>query len=62
VLLAGGAAPLPAGDRHLVTVHVDERVLRDAAHDGCCDVDGGPSLPTATVQRLCCDGSLVALI
>jgi len=27
--IANGAAPLAAGDRHLVTVHIDERVPRD---------------------------------
>jgi hypothetical protein len=61
-LLAGGAVPLAAGDRHLVTVHVDEEVLRDHAHDGRSEIDGGPSVPPATVRRLCCDGGLVAVV
>jgi hypothetical protein len=45
---------------HLVAVHVDERVLRDEAEEGRSHVEGGPSLPPATVRRLCCDGGLVA--
>jgi hypothetical protein len=60
--LAYGAAPLSAVDRHLVTVHVDEAVLRDETAEGRCHVQDGPSLPPATVRRLCCDGSLVALV
>jgi hypothetical protein len=60
--LAGGAAPLAAGDRHLVTVHIDEQVLRDETEDGRCELADGPALPPATVRRLCCDGSLVAIV
>jgi hypothetical protein len=60
--LAGGAGPLAAGDRHLVTVHIDEQVLRGEGEDGRCEIDGGPALPPATVRRLCCDGSLVAIV
>ncbi len=58
----GGGAPLAAGDRHLVTVHVDEAVLRDELQDGRSHLDGGPSLPPATVRRLCCDGGLVPIV
>jgi hypothetical protein len=64
-LLARGATALAAGDRHLVAVHVDERVLRDDADHGPSDrsdMEDGPALPPATVRRLCCDGALVALI
>jgi hypothetical protein len=61
-LLARGAAPLAAGERHLVTVHVDESVLRDETADGRCELEGGPALPPATVRRLCCDGGLVAVV
>jgi hypothetical protein len=60
--IAGGAAPLAAGDRHLVTVHVDEQVLRDETHDGRSHIEEGPALPPATVRRLCCDASLVAIL
>jgi hypothetical protein len=60
--LASGAAPLAAGERHLVTVHVDERVLRDEREGGRSEVDDGAALPPATVRRLCCDGSLVAIV
>ena len=60
--LARGAAPLAAGDRHIVTVHVDEQVLRDETADGRCHLEGGPSLAPATVRRLCCDTSLVAIL
>jgi hypothetical protein len=51
-----------AGDRHLVTVHIDEHVLRDASNEGRCELQGSTSLPPATVRRLCCDGSLVPII
>jgi hypothetical protein len=61
-LLARGAAPLAAGDRHLVTVHIDEQVLRDETADGKCELEGGAALPPATVRRLCCDGGLVAVV
>lgn len=60
--LACGAAPRAAGDRHVVTVHVDEQVLRDTAADGRSHIEDGPALPPATVRRLCCDGSLVAIV
>jgi len=60
--LASGAAPLAAGERHLVTVHIDERVLRDEAEDGRSHIEDGPALPPATVRRLCCDGSLVPIV
>jgi hypothetical protein len=60
--LARGAAPLAAGERHMVTVHVDEQVLRDGTEDGRCHIEDGPALPPATVRRLCCDASLVAIV
>jgi hypothetical protein len=60
--LEKGAAPLAAGDRHLVTVHIDERVLRDESEEGRNHVQDGASLPPATVRRLCCDGSLLAIL
>jgi hypothetical protein len=60
--LEKGAAPLAAGDRHLVTVHVDEQVLRNEAEEGRSHVHDGASLPPATVRRLCCDGSLLAIV
>jgi hypothetical protein len=60
--LASGAAVLGAGDRHLVTVHVDERVLRDEAVEGRSHIEGGPSVPPTTMRRLCCDGALVPIL
>jgi hypothetical protein len=60
--LARGAAALAAGDRHLVTIHVDEAVLRDDANDGRCELEDVSSLPAATVRRLCRDASLVAIV
>ena len=60
--LAHGTAPLAAGDRHLVTVHIDEQVLRDETADGRCHLEDGPAVAPATVRRLCCDGSLVAIL
>ena len=60
--LAHGAAPLAASDRHMVTVHIDEQVLRDEAADGRCHLEDGPTLAPATIRRLCCDASLVAIL
>lgn len=59
--LAHDGASLAAGDRHLVTVHVDEQVLRDE-QPGRCDLDDVSSIPPATVRRLCCDASLVTIV
>ena len=61
-VLAHGASGAAAGDRHLVTVHVAEEVLRDPSAAGACHVEGQAPLPPATVRRLCCDGSLVAIV
>jgi hypothetical protein len=60
--LAHGMAPLAAGDRHLVTVHVDERVLCDETEEGKSHVEDGPCLPPTALRRLCCDASLVAIV
>jgi hypothetical protein len=60
--MAHGPAALQAGDRHLVTVHIDERVLRDETQDGRSEIDQTAAIPPATVRRLCCDGSLVPII
>ena len=60
--LAHGPTPLAAGDRHLVTVHIDESVLRDEVEEGRCETSTGSTMPPATVRRLCCDGSLVPIV
>lgn len=60
--LAHGPSASTAGERHLVTVHVDEKVLRDPTSTGQCHVEGEAPLPPATVRRLCCDGSMVAIV
>jgi len=56
--LAHGHAPLAARERHVVHVHVDEAVLRDAEAQGRCEVEGS-AVPPATLQRVCCDARLV---
>ena len=61
-VLAHGPVAATAGDRHLVTVHVAEEVLRDPSATGTCHIAGQAALPPATVRRLCCDGSLVAIV
>ena len=58
--LAGGISTSGA-KRHLIHVHVDEQVLREASVDGRCDIDGHAVAP-ATVKRLCCDGALIAIV
>jgi hypothetical protein len=60
--LAGDGAPLSGGERHLVHVHVDEQVLRDSTADGRCEIEGHSAIAPATVKRLCCDGSLIAVV
>ena len=60
--IAHGAQPLAAGDRHLVTVHVDEAVLRDEVEEGRKPYRGWSQAAPATVRRLCCDASLVAIV
>jgi hypothetical protein len=60
--LAKGAAPLAAGDRHVVTVHVDEVVLRDETAEGRSELEDIAPLPPATIRRLCCDASLVTIV
>ena len=59
--LAGGHAPLPGRERHVVHVHVDEQVLRDAQAVGRCEIEDAP-VPPATLQRLCCDASLITVV
>jgi hypothetical protein len=61
-LLTRGANAASAGDRHLVTVHIDERVLREPEAEGRCELEEAVALPPATVRRLCCDGSLIAIV
>ena len=38
------------------------RVLRDEGEEGRSHLEDGPRLPPATVRRLCCDASLVAIL
>jgi hypothetical protein len=44
-----------------VVVHVDAAVLADDDPDGCCELDGGPTLAPETVRRLACDAKLVTV-
>ena len=53
--LAGGSNKKSCtADHYQVTVHVDEKALRDHP-----DAETKSDLPIETVRRLCCDGSLV---
>ena len=60
--LARGPNTSTAADRHVVTVHIDERVLREPQAEGECNLEETVAVPPATVRRLCCEGSLVALV
>lgn len=63
--LAHGSAARAAGDRHLITVHVDEQVLRGGeadTHEPRCELEDMGSLHPATVRRLCCDASLTTIV
>jgi hypothetical protein len=58
-----------SGDRHQVIVHVSAETLRANAaaatcerHEGCCEIEDGPSIAAETVRRFACDASIVALI
>ncbi len=70
-LLANGAHGLSAGDRQLVTVHVNVNALAGSdannakpsdAEDVQCHVHDGPALAREVVRRFACDASVVALL
>jgi hypothetical protein len=68
-LLAHGARGLAAGDRHLVSVHVNVNVLaaegatsEHGGNDVQCHVHDGPALAREVVRRFACDASVVALL
>jgi hypothetical protein len=67
--LAKGARASSAGERHVVTVHVDAVAL---AKGGCCEggeeldvachVADGPALAREVARRFACDASVVAMV
>lgn len=74
-VLAHGPRGLAAGDRHLVTVHVNVKALASAAKspeeaaeaaleadDIQCHLHDGPALARDVVRRFACDASVVALL
>jgi hypothetical protein len=60
--LTHGASPASGGDRQLITVHVDQAVLRHETADGCCLIDDHVSIPPTTARRMACDASLVTIV
>jgi hypothetical protein len=66
-LLAHGPRGLPAGDRHLVHVHVNVSALAPLntdtqGDDVQCHLHDGPALARDVVRRFACDASVVALL
>jgi Domain of unknown function (DUF222)/HNH endonuclease len=62
ISLAHGPAQRPAGERHMVVLHVDSAALTDEDPAGCCEFEDGPALPAETARRLACDASLVTIV
>jgi hypothetical protein len=58
--LSGGSGATGVGaERALVTIHVDEPVLRDETHDGRCEISDHTSIPPESARRVLCDASLL---
>src|SRR5262245_52348112 len=53
--LTHGATDVAGPDRHLVTIHVEEAVLRDEAADGGCEIEAQTRGPSTTARRVGCD-------
>jgi Domain of unknown function (DUF222)/HNH endonuclease len=56
---AGGAASAVGAERALVTIHVDEIVLRDDTQDGRCEIEDQTSIPPESARRVLCDASVL---
>ncbi|HKP58094.1 MAG TPA: DUF222 domain-containing protein [Polyangiales bacterium] len=59
--LTHGATDVAGPDRQLVTIHVEEVVLRDEAADGRCELGEQTGVPPATARRIACDASLIEI-
>ena len=59
--LAHGATDVAGPDRQLLTIHVEEAVLRDETAAGRCELEEQTSVPPATAERLACDASLIEI-
>jgi hypothetical protein len=61
--LSGGSGVAAVGaERALVTIHVDEPVLRDETHSGRCEIEDHTSIPPESARRLLCDASLLRVV
>lgn len=58
--LKHGLETLNGGERHSIVVHLDAAALQAAA-EGRCELEDGPSVPVATARRLACDASVVTI-
>ena len=56
-----GATDVAGPDRQLLTIHVEDAVLRDEAAEGRCELDSQTSVQPATARRVACDASLVEI-
>ena len=59
--LTHGTTDVAGPDRQLVTIHVEEAVLREKAAEGRCELEEQTSVHPATARRLACDASLVEI-
>ena len=60
--LAGGSAPRPAGERHLVVVHAEAKALAGGAEEAGCQLEDGPAICAESARRIACDASLLPIL
>ncbi len=60
--LAGGAAPRPAGERHLVVVHAEAEALAGNGSEAGCGIEDAPAICAESARRLACDASLLPIL
>ena len=59
--LTHGATDVAGPDRQLLTIHVEEGVLRDETAEGRCELEEQTSVHPATARRFACDASLIEI-
>ena len=59
--LTHGATDVAGPDRQLVTIHVEEAVLRDEVAEGRCELEEQTGVPPETARRIACDASLIEI-
>ncbi|HKU39586.1 MAG TPA: DUF222 domain-containing protein, partial [Polyangiales bacterium] len=59
--LTHGATDVAGADRQVVTIHVEEAVLRDETAQGRCELEEQTSVHPATARRFACDASSIEI-